>query len=353
MVHYQAELATALARMTPLVVISSSQAISSRLSRTVATIAVDTGQNAASSLVRALNPMSWIALRRELQKKEVDILHIVGVHEWNPALAILSKGLRRPLAYTVHDPESHPGAPIFIRFSNWIAIRMADAVVVLTARGRDQLVRTGIRAAKIHHIPMGIFSTFRALRQNRRRARIEREMLYFGRIEPYKGLDVLAAAFERACPMLPGWKLVVAGNGRLPASLAQADPRRVRILNRYISDSEAARLMRRARVVVLPYTAATQSGVIPMAYAFGRPVITTAVGGLREMLIPGKTGLVVPPNDVEALAKAMIALGTDRRRLSRMGKYASEFGRRKWSWDGIAGAHIRMYAKLLAGAQKT
>jgi hypothetical protein len=71
-------------------------------------------------------------------------------------------------------------------------------------------------------------------------------------------------------------------------------------------DQEAARLMHNATIVVLPYISASQSGVAALALAFGRPIIASAVGGLNEMVIHGKTGLLVPPGNVAALASHQV-----------------------------------------------
>ena len=105
--------------------------------------------------------------------------------------------------------------------------------------------------------------------------------------------------------------------------------------------------MRRARLVVVPYTTATQSGVIATAYAFGRPVIATSVGGLVEMVWHGKTGLLVPPNDVAGLARAIRSLARNPERLRKMGREAHILGRTLWHWDQIARMHGELYASVL------
>src|SRR5262249_55076199 len=74
----------------------------------------------------------------------------------------------------------------------------------------------------------------------------------------------------------------------------------------YIPDEEVEALFKAADVVVLPYRSATQSGVTHAAYALGVPVITTDVGGLSETVRPDHTGLVVPPEDPQALADAIV-----------------------------------------------
>ncbi len=67
-------------------------------------------------------------------------------------------------------------------------------------------------------------------------------------------------------------------------------------------------MFRRASVVVLPYIEASQSFIISIAYRFGKPVVATTVGGLPEMVDDGKTGFLVPPRDVDALADAVVKL---------------------------------------------
>ncbi len=101
------------------------------------------------------------------------------------------------------------------------------------------------------------------------------------------------------------------------------DPLEFEVHNRWIEEDERTALFRRAGVVVLPYTEASQSGVVPMAYACGKPVVATRTGGLPEVVEHGETGLLVPPRDEDALAEAVIKLLRDadfRRRLGRKGR---------------------------------
>ena len=86
------------------------------------------------------------------------------------------------------------------------------------------------------------------------------------------------------------------------------NPDRFIVLNEYVSDEKRAELFRRASVVVLPYIEASQSFIISIAYRFGKPVVATTVGGLPQMVDDGKTGFLVPPRDVDALADAIVRL---------------------------------------------
>ena len=77
-------------------------------------------------------------------------------------------------------------------------------------------------------------------------------------------------------------------------------------------------------VVVLPYTDASSSGVIPVAYAFEKPVVATNVGGLPEMVENGETGYLVPPRNPQAIADAVISLIENRDQRRRMGRRGKE-----------------------------
>jgi starch synthase len=347
MVHFQAELANALARVTPVVAVCVADVPATYFAKKATRLVVDAGQGAVGSLVTAANPLTWYRILRSLRQTEADVFHVVAAHEWNPILALMAKMLRKPLVYTVHDPVPHRGAPLRMRISNALVTNAADAVVVLTKYGRTQLLARGFEPKKVFVIPLGVYSLF--ARRRRNGTRPEDLILFFGRVEPYKGLQVLISAFSSVCEALPDWKLLIAGTGSLPESIERIDPERIEVLNRYVSDDEAAGMMRRARLVILPYLEATQSAVVATAYAFGKPVIVTRVGGLPEMVIHGKTGLVVPANDPKALARAMKTLAGDRSRLKRMGRLARSVSQERWPWDKIARMHISMYKAMLKG----
>lgn len=95
--------------------------------------------------------------------------------------------------------------------------------------------------------------------------------------------------------------------------------------------------------MVLPYIEATQSGVIPTAYAFARLVIATDVGSLGDMVQDGRTGLIIHPNDVDKLAQAILTLAGDTILCGKMGQAAYEVANPEWAWEKIAQMHPKIY----------
>ena len=160
-------------------------------------------------------------------------------------------------------------------------------------------------------------------------------LLFFGFVRRYKGIAVLLDAMPAVVARVPGVRLVVAGEfyGDEAALRARAAPLgdAVRFDADYIPDARVADYVCAADAVVQPYLTATQSGVAGIAFHFGRPVVTTDVGGLAADV--GDAGLVVPPNDASALADALVEILTGDT-AERLGALAATRGRA--SWDDLS-----------------
>lgn len=143
--------------------------------------------------------------------------------------------------------------------------------------------------------------------------------LFFGAIEKYKNVEGLVRAFTALLCDRPEARLVIAGRGAVEDEALNAISSHrgsILFLNRYIADGELVYLMRHARATVLPYLEATQSGVLPISYSFGKPVITSSAPGLSEFVVDGETGFVADGDD--ELERAMAEL-LDDALASRMG----------------------------------
>jgi glycosyltransferase involved in cell wall biosynthesis len=179
------------------------------------------------------------------------------------------------------------------------------------------------------------------------------DVLFFGRVEAYKGVDTLLAAWAQASGDLRGnssdsWqgvRLIIAGPVARDVTLPPLSSG-VELRDRRIADDEAEALFRSAVVLMLPYRDATQSALVAAAYAFGVPVIVSEVGALPEYVVPGETGWVVPAGDAGALAAVMREALADPVRLRRMGAAGRAwFEARRQEEQGALG---RMYASQFA-----
>ena len=174
-------------------------------------------------------------------------------------------------------------------------------------------------------------------------------VLFFGRISPYKGLEYLCKAMVKVKEQVPDATLTIAGGGKMYFDISSYEKKEwVKIINRYVGMEELAGLLQNCSLTVCPYTDATQSGVIMTSYSLCKPVIATNVGGLGEMVEDGKTGLLVPPKNIDALANAIISLLNDEDTLNQMAKdIKNDYFVGEKSWKVIAEKYIQFYKTIV------
>ena len=168
--------------------------------------------------------------------------------------------------------------------------------------------------------------------------------LFFGHVRPFKGLDIALRAWRQ---LQTNVTLVVAGEAWWKGeaeyrALAEGLPN-IRFDFRFIPDAEIATYFAAADVVLAPYRIEAQSGVALTAFHFARPVIATNVGGLPEIIEEGVNGMLVPPEDPEAMARAVDTFFSrdDRAQMERHAAAAA----RKYSWEEYGA----LFRRLVAG----
>ena len=306
---------------------------------------IDTGKGAKGTVLKLFSPATWRELRRLSDEFGPDVVHVTSAQEWNPAIGwFVRQVLKKSLIYTIHDVIHHEGTPFYYKVTESLFRGMPDGLVVLTEQGKRILTDKGTDPEKILVAPHGVYDFFTQYSSEEIRER--KEILFFGRIEPYKGVGVLLEAARPLLDVDPEWTLQIAGGGDVTPYQALLDHPRICLTNRFLTDAEVAGFMQRAAIVALPYISASQSGVIPTAYAFGKPVIATRVGGIPDMMRDGETGLLIPPNDPDALRSAHGRLMGDPEMRSRLGEAGKEFAAKELSWDSIAEKHAEFYRKF-------
>jgi glycosyltransferase involved in cell wall biosynthesis len=264
-------------------------------------------------------------MRRELKRWAPQVIHAQDSLPHDMRLAVVGGFPWRKYAFTVHDPAPHPGEP---RRSARIGIvrralrRGADLVfahspvLVDELRAADEI--RGAAAVVPHGVADLDVSPLPA----------SPSLLFFGRITHYKGVDTLLDAMPAVWERLPDVTLTVAGSGEMPKHEALSDSR-VTLRAEHVPEAAVSGLYAESTCVVLPYRQASQSGVGSEAKQHGRAIVATAVGGLPDLVDSG-CGRLVPPEDPEALAEAIVeVVGTPG--------LAAELGRRGAASVGDAG----------------
>ena len=285
---------------------------------------------------------------RAVDRFSPDVWHVQQGHLWfNLAMPLLG---RRPTVVTVHDHAVHSGdldsAKTPQRVMD-IAFRRADHLITHThfvkagLRSRAGLGRRPITVVP-HHVPGAVDPP--------REMPPRPTVLFLGRIWPYKGLEVLLRAQPLVSRAVADARFVVAGRSdRWPSYERQiVDRSRFELHPTFVTDTQRDELLRTATVVALPYTDATQSGVIPLAYRFGRPVVASSVGGIPEQVDVMRTGLLVPPGDHIALADALVRILADPSLAASLSRNAAAKAAGDLSPAAAATSTVAVYDELLA-----
>lgn len=270
-----------------------------------------------------------------------DVVHLQDSVTNDLRLALSSGLPRTRYALTVHDPVPHPGDaahPQLLKTVRRALRRRASLVFVHSEALAEELDGTGDVEAPIEVVPHGAAGAeFRPPPPD--------SLLFFGRMSYYKGLDVLLDAMPIVWTERPQVKLTVAGEGEWPEHPVLADPR-VTPRDEHVPESAVAGLYEAATCVVLPYRQASQSGVGTLALQHGRSVIATCVGGLPE-LIKDDRGRIVPSEDPQALAAAILEVLSTKGLAEHLGRGAAAAVEREIGWKAVTAKTIDAYRRHL------
>jgi len=311
----------------------------------------------AQPCYHVLEPWTWPALLRKLRAATPDALVLpYWTSAWAPLHWFLARSRVAPVVAVVHNPTDHDGS--------WHTRRVSRAVLGRcnaflchaqeVARGlREQFPG---REVIVHPLPpeAGAPSDRATARARLGLAPDVVAVLCFGLIRPYKGVDVVLEAVARLPRGLP---LVLLLAGEPWGELADRLRRRVampdlagRVVARleWIPEAETGAWFAAADAAVLPYRTATGSAVAAQALGWGLPLVASAVGGIAEVVEEGVSGLLVPPEDPEALASALARIvdGGLRSRLAEGARASSG----RWNWGTYAEVLEELVERITAPA---
>jgi glycosyltransferase involved in cell wall biosynthesis len=321
----------------------------------------DTDPNACPRLPEAqpcyhvLEPWTWGRLRRRLREAKPDALVLpYWTSAWAPLFWYLARAATTPVIAIVHNPTDHDGS-WRTRSIARLTLGRCGGFLCHARHVADILERRFPGAAVVVHPLPPESPGLQDREAARARLGLRRDAvaaLCFGLIRPYKGVDVLLEAVARLPDGLPV-VLLLAGEPwgelaeRLRRRVARADlAGRVVARLEWVPEADVPAWFAAADVAVLPYRSATGSAVAAQALGWGLPLVGSAVGGIAEVVEEGVNGLLVPPEDPEALAGALarIAQGSLRARLAEGARAAS----RSWNWSSYAEVLEELAARLVA-----
>lgn len=348
MAHYISQLANVLVRQVEITVVVADYMRDSYFDPKIKIVKIKTGKNRKQVLLASFNFYNFYKIWKIFSKLDSDIVHFTSPHPWN---FIVSFFVKQPIVYTLHDPKAHLGENPLVAFFYHLMIFRAKKIFVHAKVFREYMFKRGFSKDRICQISMGDFSFLAKWQKSD--IKEENSILFFGRIEKYKGIKYLLEAFSLVQKEILEIKLIIAGQGNLsPYNSLIKELSNVEILNYFIPDQKIAELFQKTKVVALPYLEATQSGVPSIAYTFKKPIVATATGGLPELVDDRKTGYLVKPADSQALAQAVIKILKDDKRRKEMGQRGFEKMKKELSWEKIALQTVEVYNSFFKVASR-
>ncbi len=301
---------------------------------------------ASELLIDSINPLTWFSAAKAIARKKPDL---VIFKYWMPFFApcygVIARQVKKRtdakilfICDNVIPHEKRPGDSMLTRF----AFRAVDFFIV-QSKAVERALLAFHPSAQYRFVPHPVYEIFgRSLRKSgaRKKLRIkdERVILFFGFVRKYKGLHALLDAMPRILEKIKLRLLVVGefygdeGVYRKKVSDLGLE-QNVSVYSEYVPNEDVAVYFSACDVVVLPYVSATQSGIVQIAYQFDKPVIATDVGGLAEVVLDKKTGFIVPPENPNALADAVVRFYKEKREQQFRANVLRE--KKKYNWNSL------------------
>jgi glycogen(starch) synthase len=276
-----------------------------------------------------------------------------------PVGTMAAKPHHLPLVLTVHLSLRHTLAVTDLRsailktlggrIERW-GERSADAVLAITPRLARMLASDGVEEDRVHVIPPGVNPTLFAGPHDDPFPRIGRPRVVFvGRLAPQKGVRTLVAAARRL--KTPGVRIILVGDGPERPAL-EREVRRLGVSDHvyllgFAPHDRVPAVLAHADLLVLPSIYEELGTVLLEAMWLGLPIVASSTGGIPDLIVDGVNGLLVPPGEPEALARAIDRVLGSPGLARRLGQAARERGR-GYDWETLADRVLEVYRNITA-----
>ncbi len=287
--------------------------------------------------IDSVSILSWLATSKKIAVFDPDLVILPWwVTYWAPMYSYLLFSLKKKsirvvfLCINIFEHED----TIIKKMVTKFILRRVDSIVVHSEQEKKTALEINPRATvKKHLLPLFRYDDCPICRPGTDGL----QLLFFGFVRPYKGLDTLISALG----LLKEYDISLTIAGEFWAGKAELQQQiddlgisgKVEIVDRYIPEDEMGRYFSSADLVVLPYKQTVTSGIIATAYGFGKPVLATNVGGFHEIVKDGCTGKLVPPDDPRAFAAGIVWFYNNRQ--IDFGEHILRFTSRSMSWSSL------------------
>lgn len=294
--------------------------------------------------------LSW---KLAMVLKKYDIIHFTGEDGVLPQLIFILRLFNKKMIFNIHDfyPHSGENTSLFNKLFRKYLVQSKYNIVIHNKCDFNKIVNENpSKRNKINYIPIGSIELYKGFcgTSNMELNELQSDILFFGRIAAYKGIQYLVKATEIVMSSIPNIKVTIAGSGDydFDISLYTNHPN-FSIINTFLSNGVLADLIANTKIVVCPYTDATQSGVALTAFAFNKPIIASNVGGFVDVIKHGVNGLLVPPKDSEKIAEAILYLLNNDNLLEEMKQNIIDLKTNgENAWEKISEKYIKLYNHL-------
>lgn len=269
----------------------------------------------AIQVLDTVNPASYAKTAKQINQFKPDVLIMkYWMTFFAPSLGWVSKRMKKETkTICILDNLIPHEKRFFDTAFNKFFLKQIDGFVVMSDKVLNDLLisKPEAKYIRLNHPLYDHFGAIKTKEVACKELNLDptrKYALFFGFIRDYKGLDLLIEGFKSVDPSID---LIIAGEvyGTFDKYQKQLDDlglmNRVHLFNHYISDSEVSRFFSASDVCVLPYKSATQSGITAISYHFDLPIIATDVGGLKETIHDGETGVIVKEITSAAISEAI------------------------------------------------
>ena len=267
--------------------------------------------------------------------------------------------LSQKLIFTAHNiiPHEHTKLDIYLRY---LVYKSATKIIVHTPSIKQAMLEMfSISEEKVFVVPAVLpiseerdaSITKELSREKLNLSDDDQIILFFGYIREYKGLDILLKAFDSVKPNHKDLKLIVAGRPHTPELLQQytaqidglSSQDSIIFIPEFIPDEEVDFYFRAADIVAVPYKQIYLSGVLQVAFSYGKPILATNVGNFKDLIISGENGYITNQNTVEEFAEIINLAFQNVDYLREMGHKAYEIHESHPDWQEIGTLTIDVY----------